>query len=97
MHSITRTIIYFCFCICCGAYGDEPVSSSEASICPGGVVQYVLYVVAIVQFASSDGESEASTPGLGQNYSKLKLFNPTLSGRNNKHVYPAYCESKKIK
>lgn len=77
------------------AYGDEPVSSTKSSIRPGWVVQNVLYVVAIVQFASCDGEPKASTPRLGQNHSQLKLFNPTLSGRKRRYARPPYFKSKK--
>lgn len=31
-----------------GAYCDEPVSCPESSICLGWIVQYFLYVVAVV-------------------------------------------------
>lgn len=66
-------------CVC--AYCDKPVSCPESSICLGWVVQYFLYVVAVVQFASSDGEPKASIPGLGQNHCQLKLFNQSLRGK----------------
>lgn len=65
-----------CLCVC--VYRDKPVSCSESSICLGWVVQYFLYVVAVVQLASSDGEPKAPTPGLGQNHCQLKLFNQSL-------------------
>ena len=67
-------------CVCVYAYCDKPVSRPESSICLGWVVQYLLYVVAIVQLASSDREPKASTPGLGQNHCQLELFNRTLTG-----------------
>lgn len=56
-------------------YRDEPVSCSKSSICLGRVFQYFLYVVAVIKFASRDGETKASASGLGQNHSQLKLFN----------------------
>lgn len=70
-----------CVHVCVCAYSDEPVSCPESSICLGWVVQYFLYVVAVVQLASSDGEPKASTSGLGQNHRQLKLFNQSLTGK----------------
>ena len=62
------------------AHRDEPVSRPEAPICLGWVVQYFPDIVAIVQLASSDGESKASAPELAQNHRELKLFNQSLTG-----------------
>lgn len=58
---------------------DEAVASPETSICLGWVVEDLLYVVAVIQLAASDGEAEASTPGLGQNNTQLKLLDQSLS------------------
>lgn len=60
-------------------HSDETVPGPETSICFGWVVQDLLYVVAVVQLAASDGETKASTPGLGQNDTQLKLLDQTLS------------------
>lgn len=68
-----------CACVC--AHCDEPVSRPESSICLGWVVKDFLYVVAVVQLASSDGEPKASTPGLGQNHRELKLLHQSLKGK----------------
>lgn len=61
------------------AHCDETVSGPETSIRLGRVVQDLLYVVAVVQLAASDGEPEASAPGLGQNHAQLKLLDQPLS------------------
>lgn len=61
------------------AHCDETVAGPETSVRLGWVVQDLLYVVAVVQLAASDGEAEASTPGLGQNDTQLKLLDQSLS------------------
>lgn len=76
-----RRNVQMCACGCFNTYSDEPVSCPQSSIRLGWVVQYFLYVVAVVQLASSDGEPKASTPRLGQNHCQFKLFNQSLTGK----------------
>lgn len=68
-------------CVCVRAHCDETVAGPETSVRLGWVVQDLLYVVAVVQLAASDGEAEASTPGLGQNDAQLKLLDQSLSNK----------------
>lgn len=70
-------------------YNNEPVSCSKSSICLGWVVQYFLYVVAVVQFAAGDGESKASTSGFSQIHLQFKLFDKSLKIRR-KHTFNTY-------
>lgn len=67
-------------------YRDEPVSRSQPAVCLGGVVEDLLDVVAVVEFAPGDGEAKASTPGLGQKNRELKLFHQTLGGGQAPHL-----------
>lgn len=73
--------LHKCTDVCICAYCDEPVSCPESSIWLGWVVQYFLYVVAVVQLASSNGEPKASTPGLCQKHWQFKLFNQSLTDK----------------
>lgn len=66
-------------CVC--AHCDETVAGPQTSVCLGWVVQDLLDVVAVVQLAASDGEPEASTPGLGQDDTQLKLLDQSLSNK----------------
>lgn len=68
-----------CVCVSDCAHCDETVPGPESSICFGWVVKDLLYVVAVVQLAASDGEPEASTPGLGQKHRKLKFLDQPLT------------------
>lgn len=87
--NVLHTKLVGCVCVC--AHCDEPVAGPETSVRLGWVVQDLLDVVAVVQLAASDGEPEASTPGLGQDDTQLKLLDQSLSNKEEGNSVYFFC------